>query len=286
MPSGRRVVSKSYLVFPMRPSSTPMALALLALLTFTLPPARSVDAPITPAPALDSAKERELLDRVAAEVKRRRQLREADLDARRLVEEHESGKKSAPAAELATARDVIRQADERKAKTTASGATESTSLSLNPATEQERLDRVAAEVQRRRKLLEAAVLDASGLVQGPDSGKKSATAGELTAAREITRSAEERKTNPKTSGVPEGASLSLPGADMSTVAKAWEILFKERVTVAERVATKTVNISLGKLPLPELREKLEAELRRQGVHLVDRPDGKFFDSEPSAARNP
>ena len=282
MPSGRRVVSKSYLVFPMRPSSTPMALALLALLTFTLPPARSADAPITPTPALDSAKERELLDRVAAEVKRRRQLREADLDARRLVEEHESGKKSAPAAELATAREIIRQIDELKAKATASGATEIASLSLDPANEHERLDHIAAEVKRRLQLREAASL----LVKGKDSGKKPATAAELKAASDDTRSAEERKTNPKTSGVPESASLSLPDADMRTVARAWEILFKERVTVSERVATKTVNISLGKLSLPELREKLETELRRQGVHLVDRPDGKFFDSEPSAARNP
>lgn len=154
------------------------------------------------------------------------------------------------------------------------------------ANERARLDSIAAEVKRRRALREAALLDASRLVEKHDSGKKPATAAELEAAREVIRPADSRKANQKISGATDIADLSLPHADMSTVAKAWEFLFKERVTVAERVATKAVTISIGKLPLPELREKFEAELHRQGVYLVVRPEGKFFDSEPTVTRTP
>jgi len=78
----------------------------LLLLLFTLP-----------VRAAESADQTERQQRIAAEVQRRRALREeAEAAARGLVRDHESGAKPATEAQLTEARKVIRAAEDRLAK--------------------------------------------------------------------------------------------------------------------------------------------------------------------------
>jgi hypothetical protein len=94
-----------------------------------------------PVRAAESAENRERQQRIAEEVQRRRAVREeaarvAEVEARRLVREHESGQTTATEAQLAEARSLIRAADARlatKAPGRAAGGEELVRLKLPKA---------------------------------------------------------------------------------------------------------------------------------------------------------
>ena len=245
-----------------------------------------------PLRAAESAENKELQQRIAEEVQRRRALREevakaAEVDAQRLLREHESGKSTATEAQLAAARKVIREADERRAKPPASnvaGKAQSTVRNLTEQEQRERLQQVAAEVQRRRVQREEAEAAARGVVRDHESWAKPATEAQLAEARSLIRAADARlatKAPARSAGGEELVQLKLPGADMATVASMWRTLFGGEVTVGERVKSRVVTMEFPATPRSEVRSKLVAGLGDHGIAVIERADGVFLDSEPA-----
>jgi hypothetical protein len=151
-----------------------------------------------------------------------------------------------------------------------------------PETDNQRLQRVKAEVERRKLLREqevTALENAFKVVREHESGTNKATDEQLAAAREMIRKADAKR---QPLGPNEPASLSMPDADMTTVVTAWRALFGGTVTVADRAKAKVVSVKIPASPRDELRKKFLAALRESGVFVFERPDGVVLDIEPES----
>ena len=159
--------------------------------------------------------------------------------------------------------------------------------------EKERLDRVKAEVERRRVLREQALEKARRLVRDHESGLKPATAAELAEARAAIRADDERRTKaPKLPAVDKNSvvELHLPDASVETVANAWRMYFGP-AAFTEAARLKRVTMKFPRQPLEELRPKMIAALRDAGIRIVDTSGGVLFctaaeaDSREQAVRS-
>lgn len=83
--------------------------------------------------------------------------------------------------------------------------------------------------------------------------------------------------------VDRGVSISFPNTGIDQVAKTWQRMFGDPVTIAERAQTRKVSLQLSALAKDELRKLLVAALQEKGIYVIKRPDGVMFDTEPAAA---
>jgi len=147
----------------------------------------------------------------------------------------------------------------------------------------ERVDRVAAEVQRRaelRKEAAAAEENARRIVREHESGARKASEEELAAARALIRQADElrAKGKPNATG---GIQLSVPDGDMKTTATVCRQLFGREVAVSDRAKSKSITIKFSAASLDEARVKLETTLRENGIFVIHRSEGILLDTEPA-----
>lgn len=153
----------------------------------------------------------------------------------------------------------------------------------------ERLRRVGAEVERRRIQREQyeAEQRAAHLVREHESGAKKATEEQLAAARALLRAVAERKAKepPPTpaNGLPREIQLMAPDADISLLARTWRIYFGGNATITERAKAKGGTVIFSASSPEETRRKFEAALREIGIHVLVRPDGVVFDTEPESS---
>lgn len=75
---------------------------------------------------------------------------------------------------------------------------------------------------------------------------------------------------------------TLLNADLARVAKTWERLFGGTVTVSDRAKSRKVSIAISAPSKDELRKMFAAALRENGIQVIERTDGVFFDIEPAA----
>jgi hypothetical protein len=142
------------------------------------------------------------------------------------------------------------------------------------AAAKERLQRVSAEVARR-KAMRAAQENATRVVREHESGAKKATEEQLAAARAVLRDlAEQGSKGPKVSEV------SLPGAEMQTVARAWSVIFNETVVVSDRAKSKLVDVRVSDPSPEEFRKKFVAALRANGIYVVKNGEVTLLDTQP------
>jgi hypothetical protein len=148
-----------------------------------------------------------------------------------------------------------------------------------------RADRIAAEVQRRAELRNAAAAaeeNARRVVEEHESGEKPASAEELAAARAVIRQADERRAKEKKA---TGVRLSMPDADMATVAAACRQLLGRNVTVSDRAKSKFVTVKFSASSPEEARTMLETALRENGLYLIPRAEDLLLDTEPAGKEN-
>jgi hypothetical protein len=139
-------------------------------------------------------------------------------------------------------------------------------------TEMEQLRQIGAEVAARK------------IVREHESGRKKATEEQLASARAVIRKGQERKAREVAPSPNGGFSLTMRDADVATIAKMWQEVFGGIVTAADRIKSKKVSLSASDSSFDDFQKKLEAELRRNGIYFIYRPDGLILDSEPDSYR--
>jgi hypothetical protein len=152
-----------------------------------------------------------------------------------------------------------------------------------PADQDERLQKIAAEVQRRRLLREEAEAADRKLIRDHESGAKPASEAQLAEARARIRAADERRAKgspPPTAKGEASVRAQLVQADMGTVAAMWRSLFGQEATIAERVKSRIVSMEIPSTPRDEIRSKFVAGLRERGIFVVEKAGRVVFDLEP------
>jgi hypothetical protein len=152
-----------------------------------------------------------------------------------------------------------------------------------PADQDERLQKIAAEVQRRRLLREEAEAAGRKLIRDHESGVKPASEAQLAEARARIRAADERRAKgspPPTAKGEASVRAQLVQADMATVAGLWRSMFGQEVTIAERVKSRIISMEIQATPREEIRSKFVAGLRERGIFVLEKADRVVFDLEP------
>jgi hypothetical protein len=122
----------------------------------------------------------------------------------------------------------------------------------------ERLEKVAAEVARRK-----AIREAQELIRAHEAGEKKATEEQLAAARALLSSP-----GAAPSKQSKEYAASLPDAPTQIVAQSWKALFGEELVVGDRAKTRGVNFKIADASLDGLKRKFEAALRVDGLVIV------------------
>ena len=78
-----------------------------------------------------------------------------------------------------------------------------------------------------------------------------------------------------------GSALTLTNRDIEMAARAWQRIFGETVTIAERAKSRKVSLDIS-APKDEFRAAFVEALRENGIHVVKRTDGVLFDTEPES----
>lgn len=85
-------------------------------------------------------------------------------------------------------------------------------------------------------------------------------------------------------GAPKsGFRLTFPGNDVTVIARAFERAYNTKVTLSESVRGKTVKLNVTAPTRDELRLKLIAGLRQNGIQVIEGSDGITLTSELSAS---
>lgn len=267
--------------------------------------------------------ERQRLERVAEVVAARRLIREhesgqkpataAELSAARAVVNRAAPPPSVDPEGLQRRQDAIAAEVARRRRQREQNQTQgATTLGAPPATaapappadpaeaEQRRLDAVAAEVARRRALRDQAK---TGVTSTSTSATQPAPDAE---ARPDTTSQKEREARMMVAdllaigraqrahyaagtpgpGNPNRITVKLPDGTMAIYASILTDLSKRRVTVADPVKNRRLNLIADAVSPEEMIGKIEAHLRQNGIVLVEGPDGRTLDAAPPAAAKP
>lgn len=79
-----------------------------------------------------------------------------------------------------------------------------------------------------------------------------------------------------------GSALTLTNRDIELAARAWQRIFGETVTIADRAKSRRVSVEIS-APKDQFRTLLVDALRQNGVYVIKRTDGVLFDTEPESA---
>lgn len=156
-----------------------------------------------------------------------------------------------------------------------------------PAEQDERLQKIAAEVQRRRILREEAEAADRKLLRDHESGAKTASEAQLAEARARIRAIEERRAKGPPLPTAKGEAsvrAQLVQADMATVAAMWRSMFGGEVMIADRVKSRIISMEIPDTPRHELRGRFVAGLRERGILVIENADRVVFDLEPPPQR--
>lgn len=217
-------------------------------------------------------------------------------------------------AEIAAARDTVRQAREQIARSMPDIITVPT-----PAEEVARLRLIAQEVAARRARRELQAANPSATTEELDAAEEKArqTATKATATRPAASTAEtpaelqqrldavekevaRRRALRETAAgqIPPGTSakasrpssgklsLRMPAGDIASLASFCTIYFERPVTVADRIARRSASLTLSADSREDMQKKLRDELGKIGLDLVERPEGLLLDSAPAPAPVP
>jgi hypothetical protein len=155
------------------------------------------------------------------------------------------------------------------------------------AEQDERLQKIAAEVQRRRLAREEAEAADRKLIRDHESGAKPATEAQLAEARARIRASDERRAKELPLPTAKGEAsvrAQLVEADMATVAGLWRSMFGGEVTIAERAKSRIISMEIQATPRDDLRNRFVAGLRERGIFVSEQAGRVVFDVEPRPQR--